>query len=144
VWGERPPVAERTIIHDPDSSEDEDEDDGEERWWGFWDPEEIKKLASWIQAKAGLEDVLDKASVKGARVGSKSRTPSPDSDVDLDDLTDSEVSDDGMRDVDMKISATPTKDEVRSLVRELEQYATLLQCRIRREEGIEDADPSMR
>ncbi|KIK90793.1 hypothetical protein PAXRUDRAFT_151092 [Paxillus rubicundulus Ve08.2h10] len=142
VWGERPPVAERTIVHDPDNSEEEG--DSEERWWGFWDPEEIKKLVSWIQDKAGLEYMLDKASVKGASVDSKSRTQLPDSDVDLDDLMDGDASDDGMRDVDWEISATPTKDEVRSLVKELEQYATLLKCRIRRHEGIEDAGPSMR
>ncbi|KAF9227409.1 hypothetical protein BS17DRAFT_800432 [Gyrodon lividus] len=136
VWGERPPVAERT--------DGEGDGENEERWWGFWDPEEITKLVSWIQAKADLKDLFDKAPVKSASVGSKSRTRSPDSDGNMDDLTDGEASDDGIRDVDIEMGATPTKGEVRSLVKELEQYTTLLKCRIRRDEGIEDASSSIR
>ncbi|KIJ61330.1 hypothetical protein HYDPIDRAFT_189618 [Hydnomerulius pinastri MD-312] len=141
VWGKRPPATERTVVHDPDDSESEseDEDDDDEQWWGFWDPEEIEKLASWVHVKAGLADV---ASVKSASVRSLSRTRSPESDVDMDDLTDDEDSDGGTRDVDMEISAVPTEDEVRSLVKELEQYAALLRCRVRRDEEIEEAGPS--
>ncbi|KAF9241536.1 hypothetical protein BU15DRAFT_44816 [Melanogaster broomeanus] len=143
VWGKRPPVTERTIdtVADPDDSEAEESDEGEQ-WWGFWDPVEITRLVSWIQAKARLEDTPE--NVHGASIASKSRSQFPDSDIDMDDLTDSEDSDDGMQDINTEISATPTKVEVRSLVNELEQYATLLKCRIRRDEEIEDAGSSLK
>lgn len=54
VWGKKPvdgliPVSE----HDSDSDSDDDLDDVE-RWWGIWQPEEIRKLTDWIAIKNGI------------------------------------------------------------------------------------------
>ena len=57
VWGKKPvdglvPVRE----HDEDDDDDEDEDDDVERWWGIWQPDEIRRLADWIAIKNGLAE----------------------------------------------------------------------------------------
>ena len=59
VWGKKPPYEGRSNAqpakNDTISS---DEEDGEEveKWWGFWEPEEIVKVADWIYIKSKLED----------------------------------------------------------------------------------------
>lgn len=135
VWGKKPPITERTLVKDEDDSEDEDEDDededDDEQWWGFWEPEEVMKLASWIHFKAGLENTSVSAP-------SGSRTQSSDPDMDMEDLTDDESSDDEPEDDDMEAGMTPTKSEIVTLIKELEQYASLLRGRIKRDEEAED------
>ncbi|KAH7914107.1 hypothetical protein BJ138DRAFT_1144417 [Hygrophoropsis aurantiaca] len=102
VWGIRPHEKERIAIDGDDSDEDEDD----ERWWGFSEPEEIVKLASWISAKSD------------ASVGRD--TPSTvDSDCDSDDEQDPNLS---------------NAEQSKALAKELEQYAALLRWRTRREE----------
>ena len=70
VWGTRPPflsnMAEKTgpdkmAVEEADDSEDSDEEDEENvpRWWGFWDVEEIAKLAEWISVTSDLEEESD-------------------------------------------------------------------------------------
>ncbi|KAA1471774.1 hypothetical protein DENSPDRAFT_837845 [Dentipellis sp. KUC8613] len=41
--------------------EGEDEDPAAERWWGFWQPEEIRKVAEWIARKNGVVEVKGRA-----------------------------------------------------------------------------------
>jgi hypothetical protein len=46
-----------TVDEAEDSEEEEDKDDeNAPRWWGFWDVEEITKLAEWISVKSDLEE----------------------------------------------------------------------------------------
>lgn len=81
VWGTRPPLTAeeqkakeeeekaRALLVDSDEDEDDssdedsslnddmaDEDVGVEKWWGFWEPEEIVKVAEWIAIKSGLDE----------------------------------------------------------------------------------------
>ncbi|EMD37310.1 hypothetical protein CERSUDRAFT_135818 [Gelatoporia subvermispora B] len=60
VWGEKPEGALEAKGDDSgearSDSDDEDEDEAEETWWGFWDPEEIRKLTTWIAMKAGIDE----------------------------------------------------------------------------------------
>lgn len=138
VWGKKPPAAERTLVEDEDDSEvEEGDDDDDEQWWGFWEPEEIMKLASWVHFKAGLEDASAKMSNDDALSGS--RPESLDSDVDMEDFTDDESSGDQQED---EVTTIPTKGEIIALVKELEQYASLLRGRIKRDEETEDARPA--
>lgn len=149
VWGKRPPIAERTLVEDDDDSDEEDEDededdaDAEEQWWGFWEPEEIMKLASWVHFKAGLEDISEQMFNQSVSAPSGSRARSLDSDVDTEGLTDDESSDEELDD-NTAMSVIPAKGEVVTLVKELEQYASLLGGRIKRDEAIEDARPVRR
>ncbi|KAI0030808.1 hypothetical protein K488DRAFT_53426 [Vararia minispora EC-137] len=60
VYGKRPPDP---LILPPDldansgDSSDSDENQGEEgRWWGFWEPVEIRRLANWVAHVNGLQD----------------------------------------------------------------------------------------
>lgn len=148
VWGKRPPIAERTLVEDEDDSDegeyDDDEDDAEEQWWGFWEPEEIMKLASWVHFKAGLEDISEQMLDQSVSAPSGSRAQLLDSDVDMEDPTDDESSDDELEDDNMAMSMIPTKGEVVTLVKELEQYASLLRGRIKKDEVTEDARPIKR
>ena len=144
VWGKRPPTAERTLVEDSDDSEDEEEEedeDDDEQWWGFWEPEEIMKLASWVHFKAGLEDTSGQKSNQSVSVPSGSRTQSLGSDVDMEDLADDESSEE---DDDMEARMIPTKGEITTVVKELEQYASLLGGRIKRDEETEDTRPVRR
>lgn len=140
VWGKRPPIAERTILDDPDESEDDEDDDEDEdedeQWWGFWDPEEIIKLASWVHFKADLDDISSEIDMSHRSVSRLSRSykQSSDLDVDMDDLPDDEDSEPD--DDDMEISTTPTRGETANLVKELEQYASLLRGRMTRDEEV--------
>lgn len=113
VWGPTPPASERTRLED---SEDEgSDDDAEEKWWGFWDPKEITKLVHWIRLKSGLGDV-------------KPTISSAFGDTQMDDLWEVATQDGD--------NSIPTRDEVESLVKELEQYATLLKYRTKRDEAV--------
>ena len=133
VWGKKPPITERTPVND-DDDDSEDEDDDDELWWGFWEPDEIMKLASWVHFKAGLEDISEQMSHRSVSAPSGSLTLSPDSDVDMEDLTNDENSDDELDNDSTEANTIPTKGEIATLVRELEQYASLLRGRIRKDE----------
>lgn len=47
VWGKKPAGG---LMPD----DDEDEDNDVERWWGLWQPDEIRKLADWIAIRNGI------------------------------------------------------------------------------------------
>ena len=64
VWGKKPPCEGRpnaqpvkndTICSDEEDGEEEEEEELE-KWWGFWEPEEIVKVADWIYIKSKLEE----------------------------------------------------------------------------------------
>jgi hypothetical protein len=145
VWGKRPPIVERTLVEESDDSdgEEEEDDDDDEQWWGFWEPEEIMKLASWVHFKAGLEDTSEQMSNQSVSAPSGSRKQSLGPDVDMEDVTDDESSDEEDDD-DMEARMIPTEGEIVTVVKELEQYASLLEGRIKRDEEMEDTPPVRR
>ena len=52
VWGKKPVDG---VV--PASEGDDDDDDGDEdveRWWGIWQPDEIRRLADWIAIRNGI------------------------------------------------------------------------------------------
>ena len=53
IWGRKPDGAEVAQIED-DDDDDEEEDDGE-RWWAFWEPEQVSKLSEWLAMKYGID-----------------------------------------------------------------------------------------
>jgi hypothetical protein len=114
VWGKKPPslpptsrpVQKMDIDSSPRDSENELD---AEKWWGFWEPEEISKVAEWIFIKAGLND--DEESTAG----------------------DSRASSSIMKPVRGKVdsSANPRITQMKRLVTELKDYAALLHWRTR-------------
>ncbi|KAI0744216.1 hypothetical protein C8Q80DRAFT_885422 [Daedaleopsis nitida] len=54
IWGRKPDGAEVTKVHNRDVEGEDDGDDNAERWWAFWEPEEIKKLAEWLAMTHGI------------------------------------------------------------------------------------------
>jgi len=54
VWGKKPIYG----IVPAGEHDDEDDDDVEEveRWWGIWQPDEIRRLADWITIKNGIAE----------------------------------------------------------------------------------------
>lgn len=167
VWGRKP---EGAIIA---KSEDEDEDqttgDDRDTWWGFWDPQEIKKVAEWIamtnklgesKGKDSLVDSADNAPNESAEIKSaeperrtivqedcadpmllssgldESRPPSPMSDIlSEDDIDDDDDDDDIQMRVDDEGHFLPSRQQLKDLVRGLNEYAGLLQWRIQRMQG---------
>jgi hypothetical protein len=125
VWGRRPTVTSvkpRTVKEDSTDDESE-EDDGEEKWWGFWEHEEIRRLASWIDGKLQDRD----ASVDGAQV----RRPSTESAVWS--RGSSPLSQPDSQDPDIFMpDAPPTEDEMKKLVKALKDNADLLEGRVKR------------
>jgi len=76
VWGKKPLSEDRTknpqpAKNDTNSSNQEDGEDVE-KWWGFWEPEEIVKVADWIFIKSKLDD--DDEIPAGAENGISSQT----------------------------------------------------------------------
>lgn len=72
VWGKKPAGAVLEI--------EEDEDDGEEKWWGFCKPQHIKELAQWITSKHGLDD-LEEDEMKDDILGAAASSHGADSDA---------------------------------------------------------------
>jgi len=115
VWGKKPPslppALQTTQKMDIDGTADELESESEgeaaEKWWGFWEPDEISKIAEWISIKAGLDDD-EESTVGDSRMSSSSIAK---------DKADS--------------STNPRTAQMRRLVTELKDYAALLQWRIR-------------
>lgn len=134
VWGKKPELEGAELVKangktegadGASDSEDSEENNDEEGWWGFWDPVEIKKVADWIEIRAGLDG--DKGSKEGSEdqavVDAASRASSP--------LT---VASDDERDVDL-YGETSTRHELKSLVKSLRDYAGLLEWRANEEDG---------
>jgi len=63
VWGKKPPIARnpsktkmaREISgHDAETGGCDSDDEVVEKWWGFHEPDEIRKVADWIAIETGL------------------------------------------------------------------------------------------
>lgn len=128
VWGRRP---EGALMTEDDEESDEEQEEKEE-WWGFWDPEEIKKVAEWIAMKNNLGVVHFGADPDFDNAGA----PSPLSDIPSDEDDDDE-DDDG--DIQMRVDSegrqVPNRQELQDLVKGLNEYADLLQWRVQRMQG---------
>ena len=75
VWGRKPEGADVAPDQYPDedggdATDDEDEDEAEgvheesERWWAFWQPQDIRNLSSWIAYRHGVEHEDDSHDIK--------------------------------------------------------------------------------
>lgn len=117
VWGKRSPLSaeEQAILDnkmDCDGSDSEDENDvDQEKWWGFYEPEEIAKVAEYISIKSGLEDDTD---TPLNRPGSLSNSKSGQSNKDK-----------------TSTSLSPHQEQLKRLVAELRDYGSLLEWRMR-------------
>ncbi|CAL1707212.1 unnamed protein product [Somion occarium] len=155
VWGRKPEGAEEAKGEDGDVLMDDDS----ERWWGFWDPMEIHKLAAWLEVKNALGDgsaqsypskltVSRKSTVSRSTtansVASVSREPSPLSEL----SSETDNSDEEDEDDESQRIGKPTRKELRTLVQHMRQYADLLQWRVQRalasDEGTPDKDDEPR
>ncbi|KII92523.1 hypothetical protein PLICRDRAFT_155104 [Plicaturopsis crispa FD-325 SS-3] len=136
VWGKRPPLADGEA-RKAASEDSEDEDEDEERWWGFWEPEEVRKLADWIAITSGLDDEPAEGETTAAR-SSLSNSSKKSASVRAESpLTDVSSSSDEEDDVDMDMP-TSTAD-LRALVKHLKENASLLEWRTRLAEVDEHA-----
>jgi hypothetical protein len=142
VWGSLPDGALKTDDQDP-------LDGAVHRWWSFWQPEEITKLAEWVAIKGDVSGELlgaadidapaaDSNEANGPLGGNRmihylssslSSSPGSDDDDAMSELSDLSV--EGDVNIDMDISRTG-KGELRNLVRGLQEYADTLRWRIRR------------
>jgi hypothetical protein len=129
VWGPKP--ADGLLPPRDEDTPDEEEEDEErdERWWGLWQADEIRKLADWLAIKNGLADGGEMiAESDGNGMRSNYLTP-------LSDATDTE-DEDGSR-------AISTPNELRALVGSLKEYAEVLDWRAWRmeeEPGVDDKE----
>lgn len=161
IWGRKPDGADVAKLDDDEDGE-EDVDENAERWWGFWQPEEITRLAEWLAMKYGINleakrpakssedstvvDVadtipkLDADKKSRGRPSDASAAPSARSSLghDSDSDASSELEDEQDRggDVQMRLDKcgepVPTRRDLRNLARGLKDYAVLLEWRIKR------------
>jgi len=135
VWGKGPVLngegeTKTTKKEKMDESDVESElgDVDQDSWWGFWQPAEIKKLADWIEIRGGLEDdVQSSKEVVQAKVVANER------DVDAFSRASpplSPMSDTDDTEMDL-YAGSPSKMELKALVKGLREYASLLEWRIR-------------
>ncbi|KZT29207.1 hypothetical protein NEOLEDRAFT_1175504 [Neolentinus lepideus HHB14362 ss-1] len=161
VWGKRPPKDAVEIVNSKkkqaDQEEEEDDDDDREKWWGFWEPKEIKTLADWLAVKAGLDSGKVSAAMKDGKARSRdtsinqSKSPStslsalPDTDIEMVDASSrastplSELSDgdDALSDLPDEeedeggvfAEGPPSKGSMKNLVKGLRDYADTLAWR---------------
>lgn len=131
VWGKRPDDADVRLVHktstdsDEDSEDSEEEDDGEEKWWGFWEPEEIRRLAAYVGRRGGLgneEGVTTKSREEGGSGGASAVS-------DLSDLSEPDELD------GQPEKPSPSMQELKELMKGLKERADLLEWRIRRDES---------
>ena len=104
VWGKKPHCEGRSndaqpVKNDTISSDEEDGEEEVEKWWGFWEPEEIVKVADWIYIKSKLED-------------QESEAGGPENDGAL-----------------SQTKKDPVKVQLKHLVTQLKDYAALLEWR---------------
>jgi hypothetical protein len=96
-------------------AEEEDEQDADgEAWWAFWEPEEIRKLAHYIEIKAGLDD--DESEAGESASANDHSSPS---------------STGKAKETVMAASGQPSKGAMRGLVQSLYEYGSLLAWRTR-------------
>lgn len=110
VWGKKPlaeglsqdlePPKKRLDLDEADTS-DNKEDGENEKWWGFWEPEEIVKVADWIVIKSKLE-AHEETQVSGLEDGTLPQA-----------------------------KKDPAKMRLKHLVTQLKEYAALLEWRSR-------------
>ncbi|KAJ7132798.1 hypothetical protein C8R43DRAFT_649398 [Mycena crocata] len=100
-----------------DDSDDSDDDETVDKWWGIWQPAEIRKLVTWITLKYRLND----DTVSSASTSSTAATPS----------SGSASSPGGWDELGMEMSPYPSKLELLALVANLEDYALGLEFRVR-------------
>jgi len=103
VWGKKPPGEGHSNAqparNDTDEEDGENEDEDVEKWWGFWEPEEIVKVADWIYIKSKLEEDQE-MEAGGSESGTLSQT-----------------------------KKDPAKVQLKHLVTQLKDYAALLEWR---------------
>ncbi|RPD54734.1 hypothetical protein L226DRAFT_560379 [Lentinus tigrinus ALCF2SS1-7] len=54
IWGRKPEGAEVAKPKDDEDAEDDGNED-DERWWAFWQPEQVSKLAEWLAMKYSID-----------------------------------------------------------------------------------------
>lgn len=111
VYGSKPPGAldGRTLSASADDDSKEHDDDATNdapRWWGFWDPKEIQKLAEWVTIKSGFE-VDNESSSNPVQSGSTMTTH--------------------------KATLSPRDSQLKKLIAGLKEYSGLLEWRTRSE-----------
>jgi hypothetical protein len=120
-----------------------EKDDGEKKWWGFWQPPVIEELAQWVALKNRLNDG-DEDEVDDEILAAAPSAASANSDAtggmgdatgdsggtrDVSPLTDPEDEDEGTH------AAPPPSDKaLKNLVTGLNSYANLLSSRVERGE----------
>lgn len=146
VWGKKPEGAEEAK-NDDDDDDEEEQDEGEETWWGFWQPEEIKKLSEWLAVKSGLVTELYESggASKGKRTNARGRSSAFSSGLTslaasreaspLSELSDDEDGEVQMMKTDASGRPVPTKRDLHGLSHGLAEYAELLEWRIHRASG---------
>ena len=114
VWGKRPPMSpgEKMNI---DSGEEPQADPEAEKWWAFWEPEEIVKVADWISIKSGLDEKLQVPEQEMTSSSSKPSYSSKEKNT---------------------VPLPPRLEHIRRLVTELRDYATLLEWRVREDKCV--------
>ncbi|KDR75076.1 hypothetical protein GALMADRAFT_156959 [Galerina marginata CBS 339.88] len=123
VWGKKPPLSSeeqkanvaRKMEVDGGDADDNEDDADVEKWWGFWEPEGIVKVAEWISIKSGLEDDREIPDVlPGSSSVRKTSTAS-------NEKTNTRL--------------PPRVEYLKRLVTELKDYAALLQWRVREDKS---------
>ena len=165
VWGRKPEGAEVAKLNQSEGDDDaEDEDEDAERWWTFWQPEEVAKLAEWLAMKHNINldtkrpakssDDLTVVNVDGDGESDKKSRGRPsnastrtfasmnNSDSDLSEPDDSSNDGDVQMRMDSRGEPVPTRSDLRTLARGLKEYAELLEWRIKRvaKDGKDSAD----
>lgn len=153
VWGRKPPGAEEVKR---EMSVDEDEnpegEEGEESWWGFWQPHEVLKMAEWLTRKNGLDGTPAEASAgtnlsgsgSSKANGARSRTSTNSSALsslpashatsvlsDMSDISDLSGDEDDEGQVNFQVPG-PNERDLQDLVLGLKDFASLLTWRIKR------------
>lgn len=134
VWGVGGPSVKAPVEEEEDSTDDEDGD----KWWGFCEPKEIKKLAKWIAATANVpKEVKENHRATESDIemlDSNSRASSPLSE--LSSLSSSSSSSDEIKedvewqDTNLLEEGPVSMKQVDELVRGLQEYSDYLSWRI--------------
>jgi hypothetical protein len=140
VWGKRPDDADVRFVsterpsmdskidsegHENGHESDQGEDNGKEKWWGFWEPEEIRRLAAFVGRRGGLSqgDDTDESDSLSSHSSAKNSDRANGSASTLSS---------GPANVN---SPAPSKGDLKQLIRKLQEYADLLKWRIKRDDG---------
>ncbi|KAI0665936.1 hypothetical protein C8Q78DRAFT_1083504 [Trametes maxima] len=159
VWGRKPEDAD---VAKPDREDDDGEkgaeEDNTEGWWGFWQPEEVSKLAEWLAIKHDIdlevgrtskepEDVVVGDVTANGQMAASSSHRGRQSDANPivssrsgvrtftsmnRDTTDEEGHALESDDEDIGEQLPPRRQDLRALVKGLKEYADLLEWRVKR------------